>query len=887
MLGISPFRDGMALHRLGGRRGLAAVLALMVGAGVVAVASTRAPALAGPKVVAAAGTQASGMLNAVLPWRILDTRTTTGGHKAKLGSGSTMKLAVLGGGGVPGAGVSAVLLNVTAVDVTARTGYLTLFPTGVSRPVASTLNYRGGTAVANQALVQVGADGTVSIFNSTGQADVIVDVEGWVGADTAAANGQVTTTTPTRILDTRTATGGHQAPLGNGQSLTLQVTGSGGIPAGVSAVYADLVAVPVGNAAGYLTAYPAGTAQPLSSTVNFLGGIATANLTLLRVSAAGTITVANHSSGANVLVDVAGWVSGGDVTSDAGAHPSPVTRVLDTRTTLGGHRAPLGGHGTASVRVLGVGGVPSTGVGAVVIHVTGVAPNANTYLTAYATGYPKPASSVVNLAKGTTVSNTAIVPVGPAGAVTVYNDSGSQNVVLDVQGWIAAPVLAPAPPLASALSAGSLTTPDGQRAAAILTNANRYAMTTWWNTIYPSLIGAPMKSEAMLGDQVAPLMFSAATVSTTDSVRRLCMEAFSLATSLATGAYNPAAAPAGTGIPTATATSRTIELISKVVAGHLVNKSGGWGATTESELDTAYLGGAAWMLWSRLTPQVQSQVAKMVYFEAEWGMDQPLPMYASQAGTILHPGDTGADGDSWTPLPDQLAALMMPGDAHVPLWQNTVVRDALVAWSRPADDTNPTVVNGASVASWINGAGSNVLSTGDLYNHNRYAPDYQTLIYQNMQDILMSALAGQPAPQAVTTLVAPVYAAYTTVNYAAPPNLTPGGTVYTPNSAKIYYPQGCDWGTGQQLPYALADAQTAAFGAGTATSASYADLHANAQLAMQHLHADGHTYDTNAQYVYVGREEHTAQLAAQLYLTLYVRDHSLFSLSDSSYWLAP
>ena len=181
----------------------------------------------------------------------------------------------------------------------------------------------------------------------------------------------------------------------------------------------------------------------------------------------------------------------------------------------------------------------------------------------------------MNLAKGTTVSNTAIVPVGPAGAVTVYNDSGSQNVVLDVQGWLAAPVLVPAPPLASALSAGSLTTPDGQRAATILTNANRYAMTTWWNTIYPSLIGAPMKSEATLGDQVKPLTFSAATVSTTDSVRRLCMEAFSLATSLATGGYNPAAAPAGTGVATATATSRTIELISKVVAGHLVNKSGG------------------------------------------------------------------------------------------------------------------------------------------------------------------------------------------------------------------------------------------------------------------------------------------------------------------------
>jgi hypothetical protein len=57
---------------------------------------------------------------------------------------------------------------------------------------------------------------------------------------------------------------------------------------------------------------------------------------------------------------------------------------------------------------------------------------------------------------------------------------------------------------------------------------------------------------------------------------------------------------------------------------------------------------------------------------------------------------------------------------------------------------------------------------------------------------------------------------------------------------------------------------------------------------MQNTHADGHTYDSNTQYSYVGREEHTAQLAAQLYLTLYERDHSLVQpLSSTSYWMAP
>jgi hypothetical protein len=55
------------------------------------------------------------------------------------------------------------------------------------------------------------------------------------------------------------------------------------------------------------------------------------------------------------------------------------------------------------------------------------------------------------------------------------------------------------------------------------------------------------------------------------------------------------------------------------------------------------------------------------------------------------------------------------------------------------------------------------------------------------------------------------------------------------------------------------------------------------------VNSDGSSYNakTSPTYNYVGREEHVAQLAAQLYLTMYVRDHSLASFTDASYWLAP
>jgi hypothetical protein len=284
----------------------------------------------------------------------------------------------------------------------------------------------------------------------------------------------------------------------------------------------------------------------------------------------------------------------------------------------------------------------------------------------------------------------------------------------------------------------------------------------------------------------------------------------------------------------------------------------------------------------------------MVYAEADWGTDYPLIFYANTAGTVIVDAatGTGADGDSWTPMAAQLATVMMPGNPHVAVWQNAVARDAIDAWARPSDDANTTTVNGATVATWIGNQGSNVLAAGDLINHSRIAPDYSSLIYQNMQDVLMAGFAGKPAPQAITALLGPLYASYTGTNFASPPYLSPGGTVYTSGSAKIFYPQGIDWGPIQYLPYALADAQTAVFGAvaDPSANATWQNLHASAELALQTRagHTDGHTYDSDTEYRYVGREEHVAQLAAQYYSTLYLRDNNLVPATDtSSLWMAP
>ncbi len=829
--------------------------------------------------------QSSGMLNAVTPQRILDTRTATGGHDGTLAGSATMQLSVLGNGGVPAAGVSAVLINVTAVNETASSGYLTLFQTGTARPASSTLNYVANTAIANEAMVRVGSNGTISIYNSVGQTNVIVDVEGWVGIDGSVGDGTVTTGVPSRVLDTRTATGGHEASLVAGQHISVPIAGVGNIPSsGVSSVLADIVAVPNATAGGYLTAYSSSaTSVPRSSSVNFAPGTTTSTLDWVPVGSDGRVNLYSSTSNVNAVIDIFGWVSGGAVTTDAGVQVSAPARILDTRTTTGNQQGALSANETLNLPVLGVGGTPSSGVAAVIAHVAAVNPAVGTYLNVFPSGYPQSGelppgdtqmiSSALNVNANTIASNTVIVPVGANGDISIHNYTSNPNVVVDIEGWIAAPVLNVTAPLASTLSTGgALATSDGQRAQAILANANLYAMTTWWNTVAPQLLAAPMTNATA---------FQPNGTAATDVIRRLSSEAYSLAAAISTGAYDPAT----TGVPTATATARVAQIINTVAAGHLVNTPGGWGANWQSMFWASYLGTAAWMIWPQLTSQVQAEVAKVVYFEANWGAGYPLIYYANEAGTVVSAGNTGADNNSWQSMAAQLAAAMMPTNAMVPVWQNTVVRDALAAWARPSDTTSNAVENGASVASWV--GGSNVLSTGDLYNHGRIAPDYSSLIYQNMQDILVDALAGQSTPQAITALVAPVYAAYTSVSYTDPPYDTPGGTVYTPGSASIYYPQGCDWGTGQEIPYALADAESAAFGVGTTTSAAFEDLHANAALALQQSHTDGHSYDTNAQFNYTGREENVAQEAAQLYFTKYVRDHSLASFNNTSEWLTP
>ncbi|MEO6204322.1 MAG: hypothetical protein ABIO67_02910, partial [Mycobacteriales bacterium] len=224
-----------------------------------------------------------------------------------------LSLQVTGRGGVPGGSVSAVVLNVTAVNPTS-TGYLTVYPDGGARPVVSNLNFTRNTIVPNLVIVPVSSDGKVAFFNGqSGTIDLLADVAGYFVSGTPTLAGAFAPVAPNRILDTRARNGvATTTPVAPKGTVTLQVTGRGGVPvSGVSSVVLNVTTV-LPTSSGFATVYPDGSARPVVSNLNFVTGLTIANLVVVPVGPDGKVKLFNGSAGkTHLLADVAGYFLAG------------------------------------------------------------------------------------------------------------------------------------------------------------------------------------------------------------------------------------------------------------------------------------------------------------------------------------------------------------------------------------------------------------------------------------------------------------------------------------------------------------------------------------------------------------------------------------------------
>jgi hypothetical protein len=361
------------------------------------------------------------------PARLLDTRDGTGGNISALAARTYTELNVVGVGGVPPTGATAVVLNVT-VDQPWTNGFITVWPSGEAQPTVSNLNFVAGQTVPNLVTVKIGANGKVNLYNSEGYTSLIADVVGYYTSSAPPGGGRFTAVSPGRVLDTRLGAG---IPVGAGQSINVDVTGVKGVPAsGVSGVALN-VTVDQPTSSGFLTVWPTGETRPLASSHNFVPGLTVANLVLAKVGANGQVSIFNSAGATHVIADVVGYFS------SSGGLLVPVSpqRIADSRFGIGNGVVPLGQEQSIDVSVAGVAPVPSN-ASAAIVNVTSVNSSLPSFLTVWPANTQMPTASTVNPRPGLPVPNLAYLKLGSNGKLSVFNNTGSTDFLIDVFAYV-------------------------------------------------------------------------------------------------------------------------------------------------------------------------------------------------------------------------------------------------------------------------------------------------------------------------------------------------------------------------------------------------------------------------------------------------------------------
>lgn len=244
--------------------------------------------------------------------------------------------------------------------------------------------------------------------------------------------------------------------LAAGLSENVAVTGVDNIPISATAVVINVTAVNM-TSGGYLSIYPEGSTPAVVSSLNWTmtSGVVTNLVTVPVNTSNGEITVANGGTKGSVdfVVDIEGYYASPGSTP-AGLYDAVTpTRLADSRCSesplpagitssycsaipsINSSLVALGAGKSENITVTGVGGIPSSGVSAVVLNLTAIDPSAPGYFTAYPTGATMAVVSTVNFVAGQIVANRVIVGVGTGGQITIYNNSGTANFAVDVSGY--------------------------------------------------------------------------------------------------------------------------------------------------------------------------------------------------------------------------------------------------------------------------------------------------------------------------------------------------------------------------------------------------------------------------------------------------------------------
>jgi len=365
------------------------------------------------------------------PCRIADTRQPNGPFGGPYLSGGTSRSFAVPQSSchIPNTAIG-YSLNVTVVPLQGALEYLTIWPTGLTQPVVSTLNSLDGRVKANAAIVPAGAGGAVSVY-VTDSTNVVLDINGYFQPPDGNTL-QFYPLKPCRVVDTRGARGALGGPsLQGGQERDFPVLSSNcQIPASAQAYSMNFTVVPVGgNPLGYLSAWPAGQKQPVVSTLNNPTATIVANAAIVPSGNGGAIAVYPDQN-TQLIVDINGYFT---VPGPGGLslYPAAPCRVLDTRSSGGafsGQRNPPVNVAASACNL------PNKAQG-YVFNVTAIPVGSLGYLTLWADGDQQPVVSSLNAVDGAVTSNMAIVS-NHDGKTDAYA-YGLTQLLMDISGYFA------------------------------------------------------------------------------------------------------------------------------------------------------------------------------------------------------------------------------------------------------------------------------------------------------------------------------------------------------------------------------------------------------------------------------------------------------------------
>jgi len=334
-----------------------------------------------------------------------------------------------------GVGISPLLVSVNSVT---NQIYVTNFcGNDINCESAGTVSAIDGTT--NSALPIAVGDGPsgVAVNSSTDTIYVPNYTDGTVSVIGGNTKLQLVDVTPCRLVDTRQAKGVFGGPAiqgGTSRSFPIPQNTNCDIPSSAAAYSLNVTVVPI-TTLGYLTIWPTPEIQPVVSTLNSPDGRIKANAAIVPAGVGGAVSVYVTDT-TNVIIDIDAYFAPA-ASNTYQFYPLTPCRIVDTRN--GQDQGMLKPGVERDYSIPGNCEVPSSAT-AYSFNVT-VLPSAGglDYLTVWPKGEPQPTVSTLNDNTGTVVANAAIVPAGSQNATAFYAHNNSTNLLVDIDGYFAAP----------------------------------------------------------------------------------------------------------------------------------------------------------------------------------------------------------------------------------------------------------------------------------------------------------------------------------------------------------------------------------------------------------------------------------------------------------------